>query len=269
MSTLLEAQSKYQRIRIEDDWNHPNDWILYLDDLFQLSTWSEYKYHESLITMPMVVAPSIDRIIICGGGDGMSLRESLRFKYCLPTLVELDPGMLQIFRDMPEYAKYNDNSFKNERANIIVGDAVKYLEQPFESKWNMIVWDFPGPKDDDSDAGLYTYSNLNNVINNLHEEGVFVTHVSIPIPVMYNLVKTLRARGFYCWTYDAYYSLDGAHDSFLVASRHPLVKQRNIPSESRWATNDRVRLAFSNATELTDEKSEYFMHFLDMGEFEQ
>lgn len=269
MATLLEAKSNFQHIKITSDLMHEGELVLYLDTLWQFSTFTEWKYHESLITIPMCAAPQIDRVLICGGGDGMALREALRFG-CLPTLVELDPGMITVFRDIPEYAKYNRDSMKNPRAKIVTGDAIKFLENSQE-QYHMIVWDFPSPGDDNFNGALKLYSaaNIRKAIKCLYNSGVFVAQVSIETSALAPLVKEFFNQGFKCWHYDAYYDQSGNHDSFLVASRNQLRMERKPPKDSRYANEDRVRIAFSKATEIVKEDIEYYIHFAHLEQIEQ
>ena len=259
---MLEAQSRFQRIKIVPDRKYDGEVKLFLDDLFQLSTYSEFKYHESLITIPMCAAPNIDRVLICGGGDGMSLREALRFPYCKPTMVELDAGMIAVWRDMPEYAKYNNDSMKDSRAHILTGDARKFLNNPAMdgNNYDLIAWDFPGG---DDDGNLYSIEVLNQTINSLSQNGVFTTHVSVPLSKMIKLVMELKKRDFYVWYFDAFYDVDGNHDSFIVASKRYLSLQRPVPEGCRWANEARVKVAFSDGTEINSARISYFINFLD------
>lgn len=263
----LEAISKFQRIKITEDRIHPGEWVLYLDDLFQLSTFTEFKYHESLITMPMCAAPSIDRILICGAGDGMSLREALKFKYSIPTMVELDPGMIEIFKN-PMYAKYNGNSLSDPRAQLHTDDAINFMKKS-QDKYNIIVWDFPSPPDGNpKENNLFSPENVRSMLNILANGGVFATHISIPIASMIGLVRELKKHAFYCWVYEAYYDHFGSHDTFLVASQTSLGQIRNVPETCRWANRDRLRIAFSEATEINELKQEYCLQFLGLDDFE-
>jgi len=263
MPTLLEAQSKYQRIKIVADRWHDNEIVLYLEDLWQFSSFIEFKYHEGLITLPMCAAPQIDRVLICGGGDGLALREALRFN-CLPTLIELDPGMIALFRDMPNYAKFNKNSMKNERAKIIIGDAIKFMETTQE-QYHVVVWDFPSPGHDNDNGclSLYTPENVRKALKCLYNSGVFVAQVSIDNATLGPIVRELFANGMKVWHYEVFYNESGNHDCFLVASRNQLKMERKPPMGTRFATDDRVRIAFSRATEVVPEDIEYYIHFGD------
>jgi len=266
---MLEAQSQYQRIRIVDDRHHPGEFTLYLDDMFQLKTWIEFKYHESLVTMPMCCAPEIDRVLICGGGDGMSLREALKFSYSKPTLVELDPGMVKIFRDMPEYSKFNNNSMSDPRAEVVIGDAIKYMRED-NSKYNVICWDFPSPSDELAEKDtLFKRNNLGLVVSHLQTGGVFSTHISMSTSLMVNVIKFFRNLGFYCWVYDCFYDNYGNQDTFLVVSERPLRQLRKVPDSCRWANPDRIRIGYSVATEITPEREQYIAQFLTLEDFEQ
>lgn len=269
MATLLEAKSKFQTIKINSDRWHDGEIILYLDSLWQFSSFTEWKYHESLITIPMCAAPQMDRVLICGGGDGLALREALRFN-CLPTLVELDPGMIALFRDMPDYAKYNKYSMKDPKVKVVVGDAIKFMED-CNDKYHVIVWDFPSPGDENINGSLALYSpvNIRKAIKCLYNSGVFVAQCSIETAALAPLVKEFFNQGFKCWHYDCWYDNTGSHDSFLVASRNQLRMERKPPMGTRYATEDRVRIAFSRATEIVPEDIEYFMHFNHLEQIEQ
>lgn len=266
MSTLFEAKSKLQHIKITDDRRHEGEIVLWLNGLWQFGSFSEYRYHEAIITLPMCVSPQIDRVLICGGGDGLALRNALQFKDCIPTLCELDAGMLEIFR-MPQYAKYNLNSLNDKRAKIIVGDAIEFMDKTIKfsnEKYNMVIWDFPSPGDEDNQdcTGLYTKENIQKALKCLTENGVFVSQVSLPIALLSVVIKELISQEYFVWQYDILYDSKGNHDAFIVASKKKLWQQRAIPEGCRWASPERIKAGFSAATEIVQADFDYYLQFL-------
>ncbi len=266
MSTLLEAQSKLQNIKITDDRRHTGEIILWLNGLWQFGSHIEYRYHEALVSLPLCVSPQIDRVLICGGGDGLALREALRFGECIPTLCELDPGVLEVFR-MSEYAKFNFNSLSDKRAKIIVGDAIAHMDHTANfttEKYNVIIWDFPSPGDEDAQdcTGLYAKENIQKALKCLTENGVFVSQVSLPITVLSTIIKELIAQDFFVWQYDVFYDTKGNHDSFIVASKKKLWQQRPVPEFCRFASPEKIKAGFSAATEVVQSDFDYYLQFL-------
>lgn len=266
MATLLEAQSKLQNIKITDDRSHPGEIVLWLSGLWQFGSFNEYRYHDALVSLPMCVSPQIDRVLIAGGGDGLALRSALMFKECNPTLVELDNGMLEVFR-MSAYAKYNQNSLDNKRAKIVVGDAIAFMDHTANfttERYNVIIWDFPSPGDEPNQdcTNLYTRENIQKAIKCLSENGVFASQVSLPISILGPIVKELMAQGFYVWQYDVMYDTKGNHDAFIVASKKKLWQQRPVPEFCRFASPEKIKAGFSKATEIVDDDLAYYLQFL-------
>src|SRR6185295_17918096 len=126
--SVINVDSKYQNIRIAQDLYAQGEYILWLDGAWQFNSKIEYLYHESLITLPMATAPSIGRVLICGGGDGLAVRDALRFKDMHSiVLAEIDPMMINIFQN--QFAFLNNNSlWDTERLKINIGDALAYAD---------------------------------------------------------------------------------------------------------------------------------------------
>ena len=63
-----------------------SDYAFYIDGDLQFDTTDEAVYHESMVLPALILAQSRKaenkddlRVLICGGGDGLALRECLRF----------------------------------------------------------------------------------------------------------------------------------------------------------------------------------------------
>ena len=52
---------------------------LFLNGNLQFSSTDEYRYHEALVHPAMLLANSPRRVLVLGGGDGLALREVLKY----------------------------------------------------------------------------------------------------------------------------------------------------------------------------------------------
>ncbi len=108
--------TRYQHIVL----TRRNDVIrLYLNGNLQFSSQDEAIYHDYLVHMPMVLAPSRRRVLILGGGDGLALREILKYGDVEEvTLVDIDPAVTRLARENPLLAKLNHGSLRDDRVDL-------------------------------------------------------------------------------------------------------------------------------------------------------
>lgn len=263
MASLLNINTKFQNIKIDPSYRVPGEIILFLDDAWQLDTAVEFKYHESLITIPMAAAPSIVRTLICGGGDGMALRETLKFgEVQESTLVEIDAEMIRLFRD-EQWSKYNGRSMSNQRARVICDDALSFTKKD-TGLYDLIVLDFPSPGGSNKTKNypnLYSRESIEGFLKLLKPQGVLSMQVSMPYIYLAGIAGQLIDKGFFVWNYDTYYNSRNA-DSFMVACRRNLSGlQRPLPPNPRFASKERVNVAFSPVTQVTRESLDYYRLF--------
>ena len=75
---------------------------LFLNGNLQFSSTDEYRYHEALVHPAMILANNPRRVLVLGGGDGLALREILKYPSVeRVTLVDLDPNMTQLSSSFP------------------------------------------------------------------------------------------------------------------------------------------------------------------------
>jgi spermidine synthase len=95
----------YQRLVITR-WQ--DDLRLYINGNLQFSSRDEYRYHEALVHPAMESLPWARSVLILGGGDGLALREVLRYPNVENvTLVDLDPEMTRLFSTSAPLVKLN------------------------------------------------------------------------------------------------------------------------------------------------------------------
>lgn len=139
---VLTKTTSYQRIVLT---HLKNDYKLYLNNNLQFSSADEYRYHEALVHPAMSSAISVDEVLVLGGGDGLAVREILKYKEVKNiTLVDLDEGMTNLFKTNPVLKDLNSNSFAAKKVSVINYDAFLWIKQS-QNKYNVVIIDFPDP----------------------------------------------------------------------------------------------------------------------------
>lgn len=152
---VRHEQTRYQSIVLTESLSPfaTPDVRLYLNGDLQFSSVDEYRYHEALVH-PVLAGPRA-RVLVLGGGDGLALREILRYPDVAEvTLVELDPGMIHLARTEPRLLALNRHAFDDPRVRVINEDAFAWLRGQ-SGRFDAIIVDLPDP-DQTSIAKLYT-----------------------------------------------------------------------------------------------------------------
>jgi len=141
--TIIHAESSpYQRI-VVTRWR--DDVRLFLNQNLQFSSQDEYRYHEALVHPGLAALPHARKILVLGGGDGLAVREILRYPQVESiTLVDLDPAMTRLFSSAPLLKRLNGDALNDARVTIINDDAARWLEKHVGG-FDFVVADFPDP----------------------------------------------------------------------------------------------------------------------------
>ncbi len=139
---IYSRTTQYQRIVVT---RGRAGFQLFLNGHLQFSSTDEYRYHEALVHPAMELAGSPRRVLVMGGGDGLALREILRYPSVESvTLVDLDPAMTHLSEAFSPLGELNKHSFSDPRVEVINKDAMIWLEEargPFDAA----IVDFPDP----------------------------------------------------------------------------------------------------------------------------
>lgn len=122
---VIDEQTIFQNIVVTHR-KDIDDYRLFCNGQLQASSYDEIMYHEPLVHPVMALVPWPEKkVLILGGGDGMALRELLKYDDLKSiTLVELDPGMISLFKDNPLLSKLNNHAFSDPRVNILKTGAI-------------------------------------------------------------------------------------------------------------------------------------------------
>lgn len=139
---IYKHSTPYQRIILTED---RGQYQLYLNNNLQFNTKDEYRYHDLLVHPAMSTAPSVKNVLVLGGGDGLAVREVLKYKDVEKiTLVDLDEGMTKLFQTNEVLTDYNKNSLNDKKVTIFNEDAFVWVKNNKE-KYDVIIIDFPDP----------------------------------------------------------------------------------------------------------------------------
>jgi spermidine synthase len=101
------------------------EYRFYINGNLQFSSLDEERYHELLVHPAMSLVRDHKKILILGGGDGLALREALKYRDVREVLlVDLDPEMTGFCANDPTLRKLNHGAFDDARLTTIAGDGL-------------------------------------------------------------------------------------------------------------------------------------------------
>jgi len=223
---IYNHQSPYQRLTfVKDQLSGKVSLYLSGGRQFESGQWDE-NYHQSFVQPAMSLPPLKEEILILGGGDGLALREILKYPAVKKiTLVDIDPAIVQAAKELDFMKKLNNESFLDSRVNVIAEDAFKFLEENRGKKYDAIFIDFPDPTDD-SLARLYSkefYLMLANVMK--FNSTAVVQSANYLGLVQQIIMKTAQSAGLYALPYHSfYYDVIDQNFGFTLLSKREAVK---------------------------------------------
>ncbi len=226
--------TKYQHLVITEN-KQLNDVRLYINGNTQFSSLDEERYHD-LLVHPVMSLAQPKSVLILGGGDGLALREVLKYKNVVSvTLVDLDPQMVTLATNNKQLSKLNQYAFSDARIKVLPVDGVKdigvrslelnsgevdsdgldvrervasinvynidadsFLKRTGEQKWDAIIIDFPDPSSIETNK-LYTKEFYYQVKKRLTDHGFIAVQSTSPYHAKEAFLAiglTLEAAGF-------------------------------------------------------------------------
>ncbi len=200
---IFSKDTRYQRI-VLTRWK--DDLRLFLSSHLQFSSRDEYRYHEALVHPGLASVPNARQVLVLGGGDGLALREILKYKSVEQiTLVDLDPEMTGLFATNPLLTKLNEGSLRNARVRVINADAFVWLDQ-HPGFFDFVVVDFPDPTNF-SLGKLYTTAFYRLLEKHVSASGRIVVQSTSPLfarQSFWCIDATLRKAGLVTAPYHLY-----------------------------------------------------------------
>ena len=174
----------------------------YINGHLQFNEADEHIYHENLVHPAMHLAKRKEQVLILGGGDGLALREVLKYpEVRAVTVVDLDPMMTELASTDPHLVRMNGGSMTNPRVtrraaagvsqgetfrnsqtsqyeafptavhvtatlHVVNLDAAEFVKS-VDQHYDVVIMDFPDPNSPDL-AKLYGrpfYDHLEKMLN--------------------------------------------------------------------------------------------------------
>jgi len=239
---VFAATSPYQRIVVTR--GHAGH-RLFLNGNLQFAQRDEYRYHEALVHPAMAAHGAVRKVAVLGGGDGMAVREVLRYPDVQSiTLVELDPNMTRLFSTHETLARLNEGSLSSPKLKIVNADAFGWLQQTDEM-FDVIIVDFPDPTNC-SIGNLYTSSFYAAMEKRLAASGYAVIQTTSPLVArqsFWTVVTTLESVGLKTAPYHANVPSFGEW-GYVIAGRRPYRQPEELPPGLRFLTRESLAQLF-------------------------
>jgi spermidine synthase len=201
-SIVYARTTPYQRIVVT---RGRADFQLFLNGNLQFASGDEYRYHEALVHPAMAVSNQPRRVLILGGGDGLALREVLKYNTVEHvTLVDLDPAMTDLSRRFPLLAELNNHAYDDSRVQVVNHDAMIWLEEGTDL-YDAAIIDFPDPNSF-ALGKLYTTRFYRLLQRRLTEEAGVSVQCTSPLIARASywcIIRTMEAAGLHVRPYQA------------------------------------------------------------------
>lgn len=249
---VLNEQTPYQKIVIT---KNSDDVRLYLNRVIQFSSIDEYRYHESLVHIPLAMHPNPKRVLILGGGENLASREVLKnFKVQHIDVVDIDSTMFHLAKENRYLKEINNGAAINEKVNLIAEDAFTFLFNN-DLQYDIIIADLPDPTNQ-AIARLYSKQFFLMAKRNLKKDGVFVTQageIYFSNTVFSCINNTLKSVFEIVEPYHTYIPSFGDW-GFIIAkygSNTETIDVNSLPKDLKYLNQNQIEQTFIFPTDIT------------------
>ncbi len=240
-NVVFSQSSHYQRLVLID---REGSLELWLNGHLQFAERDEHRYHEALVHPLLASASRPRHVLVGGGGDGLALRELLRWPELESiTLVDLDPAVTELALTHPRLVALNRDSLRDPRVRVINADAFTFLAKS-QQRYDVELFDFPDP----TAAGigkLYSTRFFAMARDHLAEGGVIGLQATSPYVTRksyWSIVATVQAVGLHTLPYRVYLPSFGDW-GFVLASPQPISPPRSLQVRGLRSLDDRALAA--------------------------
>lgn len=271
---IYRMNTKHQHLTLTErfmDPAKPPVLTFYINGRTQFASNDEHIYHSMLVYPALAASARKDSILIIGGGDGLALRDVLRWNPKRVLVLDLDSDLVDFFTRPYEedgsiinqrLLDLNQRSFSDPRVEVRYGDAFLTVEEPLRAgeHFDAIIVDLPDPGHPDLNK-LYSsrfYAKLKALLSG---DGAMTVQSASPYhskQTFLSIGKTVKHAGFrnveqyhhnvpsfgeWGWTIATKNGLSG---------RARLSALRELPIDDGWITKGVILASF-----------EFGKHFFD------
>lgn len=246
---IYSRKTPYQRIVMTSGRGSMQ---LFLDGNLQFASVDEHRYHEALVHPAFAIARARRRVLVLGGGDGLAVREILRYPEVESvTLVDLDEGMTELGRTFEPLVTLNRRSLHSPRVRVINEDAMVWLTHG-EQTYDVVIIDFPDPNNF-SLGKLYTTRFYTLLRRHLTPDSVVTVQSTSPLTARQSfwcIARTMEAAGFHTRPYHVPVPSFGEW-GYVLASMSDLALPRHLDVQGlRYLTDELLPTLFVFARDM-------------------
>lgn len=237
-------ETPYQRIVVT---RQKDDIRLFIDGNIQFSSTDEHRYHESIVHIPMNTAKRRENILILGGGDGLALREVLKYSDVKHiSLVDLDEELIEFSKNDPLIKKLNEGSLESDKVRFYFQDALKFLKEDKSHLYDVIIVDLPDPNNESLNK-LYTRAFYSQLRNHLSPDGAISIQATSPIfarEVYWTISNTVESTELQVSNYHVEIPSFGDWGFILATREKPIIEDINLNVSTKFLQDDMVQSLF-------------------------
>lgn len=242
---IYSEQTPYQKLVLT---KHKDDVRLYINGNIQFSSSDEYRYHEALVHVPMSAAKKREKVLILGGGDGLAVREVLKYKEVQQIdLVDLDAGVTELCRSHKDIKKLNEGSLDSSKLKIYNEDAYEFLESNMgKDVYDVILVDMPDPNSETVNK-LYTDLFYRLCSRNLSDEGVMAVQSTSPYyagDAFWCIHETVKQEMPFVYPYHVQVPSFGDWGFQLASKTELQIEELTLQQKGKFLTQDNLQGIF-------------------------
>jgi spermidine synthase len=164
------GKTAFQNVMIADSYSFGR--ILVLDGAIQSAADDEKLYHELLVQPAMLRHPDPRDVLIIGGGEGATLRETLVHRSVKSaTMVDLDGEVVELCREhLPAWHK---GAFGDPRVRLVQDDGRRFIAGS-DDRYDVVIIDVVDMLDNGPAQALYTRQFYELLRGRLRPQGIVV-----------------------------------------------------------------------------------------------
>ena len=266
---VFSTATEHQRLTVTERFVDPEIapvTSFYINGRLQFASNDEHVYHAMLTYPPLAASARRDSVLVIGGGDGLAVRDILRWNPRNVMVLDLDPGVVDLFskpllRDGKvinrTLLELNGFAFRDPRVQVNFGDAFLTVDKLLArgKRFDVIVVDLPDPSHPDLNR-LYTVRFYAKLRQLLAGDGAMAVQSTSPYharEAFLSIGKTVAAAGFAAVEqYHQNVPSFGEWGFTVAVSRgQPASKRiatlKSLPVDDGWTTPEVLRGAFAFA----------------------